>query len=244
MPRSISPAQANAIFSSPALRSFAMPLGGDVGRHQRRRRRRRPSSTVRAAPASARRRRCRPATAARSSTLFIVTMSFGATALIDRLARAASRRAPSSSARAVSSSAAENPQALLRTLAHFGGIRSEERRRAGDQRAVDDREVQRHVMPFDAPAPGAVRATACRRPRRNSAPDRGRMRRSARRLAATARCAASSAPSTVSRSMIDGRGQVAALAQAGLEQIVRELALRLGHLLDRSVPCAETSRSG
>ena len=37
---------------------------------------------------------------------------------------------------------AENPQSLLRPFAHLGRIAPEKRRRTGDERAIDDREVQ------------------------------------------------------------------------------------------------------
>ena len=48
----------------------------------------------------------------------------------------------------------EDAQALLRPFdANLGGIGTEKRRRVGHRGVVGDREVQREVMAFDAPAP-------------------------------------------------------------------------------------------
>ena len=81
-------------------------------------------------------------------------MSFGATFWMTALARCAGVERGHERARRVFA-LRQDPQALLRALAHLGRVRSEEDRRAGDQRAVDDRELQRDVVALDAPAPGA-----------------------------------------------------------------------------------------
>ena len=115
-------------------------------------------------------------------TFAIVTMSFGAVALMIAFSRCDASSDIEQRARRVLFGA-EDPQALLRAVAHFGGVGPEKRRRAGDQRAVDDREVQRHVVPLDAPAPGVLR--------RRRAEDREEV---ALRVADERRVAAAAAP--------------------------------------------------
>ncbi len=129
---------------------------------------------------------------------------------------------------------AEDPQALARPFAHLRRIAAEERRRRGDQRAVDDGEVQRHVVALDAPAPRHLLR------RRRRAEDREEVllriafeRRAARRLRA-------GRPLRGLQRFQHGleihdrrRGQVAALAQPGLEQVAHQLMLRRAHVADQ-----------
>ncbi len=121
---------------------------------------------------------------------------------------------------------AEDAQTLLRSFdAHFRGIGAEERRRARDRGVVGDREMQRQMMAFDAPAPRALR--------------RGRTENGEEVELGIANVRALPAVRVFDRVEEDfelhdrGGGQVALLAEAGFEQLVRELALRLGHFLPR-----------
>ena len=92
-----------------------------------------------------------------------VTMSFGAVVLKTAFARCASvERHQQLAARIFF--VAQDSQALLRAVHHFRRIRSEEVRRRRHHAAVHDREVQRHVVPFDLPAPGALGARRAEHP--------------------------------------------------------------------------------
>ena len=108
------------------------------------------------------------------SSLLPVTISFGAVALMIAVVRCVASSAVTS-ARAASSSCGQHTLPFCGAVPHFGGIRSGERRRAGDRRAVDHGEMQRDVMALDAPSPGAGRRRRRRRPRSGTPRDRARI---------------------------------------------------------------------
>ncbi len=109
-------------------------------------------------------------------------------------------------------------------------VAAEERRRRRDERAVHHGEVQRDVMPFDAPAP--------RVPRRRRAEDREEVPHRVADERRTSGLGLDRAPGGLERAQHRfeihdrRRGQISALAQPGLEQVVRELPLRLIHRLN------------
>ena len=126
---------------------------------------------------------------------------------------------------------AENAETLLRSFAHFRGIRSEECRRPRHQRAVDDGEMQRDMMPFDAPAPGVPGGRRAEH-RKEVALGIAHERRVPRRLRRPRALRGFERAQHLFQVHDGRRREIAALAQAGLDQVVREAPLRLVHFLD------------
>ena len=145
-------------------------------------------------------------------------MSFSATSVKMAVLRCVAS-SPVTSVRAVSSSSAERTLSLLRTVFDFGRVGTGKRRRARNRRAVHDGEVQRYVMELDAPAPRALR----RRRAEHREPVPLRIARRATPLLHDLQDVLELHDLRVRR--------VAAIAQPGLQQILRELALRLRHRL-------------
>src|SRR5262249_57258560 len=101
-------------------------------------------------------------------------------------------------------------RALLRTLAHFGRVGAEKRRRARRHPGPDHIEADREVMALEAPAPRLLVAWR--------AEDRQEVGLMVARHALTALDGTEDLLELHDRR----RRQVAARAEAGLEQVVRE----------------------
>ena len=154
------------------------------------------------------------------SSLFSVRMSFGAVA--DRHRGPALRRVQRGDQGAAGVlELGQDARALLRAVLDLGGIGPAERRRAGHHLAVDHGVVQRHVMPFHPPAPGAFVS--------GRAEHREPIEFRIPRL-----CPALFDLAQHGLQLDDGGvGLVAARTEPGLQNVVGSGTLRLGHVLDQ-----------
>ncbi len=154
------------------------------------------------------------------SRLLADTMSFGAMPASTAVARCASV-SDSTTARPASSSGASTRRPFARAVLDLGGIGAGEERRGRHDAAIADGEVQRQVMALDPPAPQAAR------PRR--AEHRELI---VERRAREARAALDGAQH-VFEADDGGGGEIALLAEPGLEQGVGLVLLRRRHGAER-----------